>query len=70
MDEGIIQNLNERLENASENGHEGLSEVDVREQLEILQERAETVIRKHPVKSVIAGLLTGFIIAKIFNSED
>lgn len=70
MDEGIIQNINERLDKASENGHERVSDIDLKQELEELQTKAESFIRKHPVRSVLAGLLTGFIVARIFRSED
>ncbi|WP_020402166.1 hypothetical protein [Gracilimonas tropica] len=70
MNEEIIQNLNERLDRAIDRGREILDDEDLQVRLEELQERAETVVRRNPIKSVVAGLAVGFIIAKIFTSDD
>lgn len=70
MNEEIIQNLNERLDKAIDRGRTILEDEDLQLRLEELQERSESVIRKHPIKSVVAGLAIGFIAAKIFTSED
>ncbi|MEX0609231.1 MAG: hypothetical protein WD016_12025 [Balneolaceae bacterium] len=70
MNEEIIQNLNERLDKAILKGRELINDEDLQVKLEELKDRAEDTIRKNPIGSVLAGLVAGFIIARIFNSED
>lgn len=70
MDEEILQNLNRRLDDALERGRKVVNDEQLAERLEELKEQAEQTIRKHPLKSVAVGLLAGYIIGKIFSSED
>lgn len=70
MDQEILQNINERLDKSTDNGQNTAAADELRERLEDLQGQAESLIRKHPVKSVAAGLLTGFLLAKLFRSGD
>lgn len=70
MNEEIIQNLNERLDIAIERGREILESEELQLRLEELREKSESSIRKHPIKSVAIGLAVGFVVAKIFTSED
>lgn len=70
MDEEILQNLNRRLDDVLERGRKMVEDEELAKHLEDLQERAETIIRKHPLKSVAAGLLAGYIIGKIFSSDE
>ena len=70
MNEEIIQNLNARIDVAIERGREMLEDEEVQVRVEELRRRSESIIKKHPLKSVAAGLALGFIVAKIFTSED
>ncbi len=70
MNEEIIQNLNERLDRAIDKGRVILEDEDLQARLEELKSRTEDTIRKNPIKSVAIGLAVGFIVAKIFTSED
>lgn len=70
MNEEIIQNLNERLDRAIDRGREILEDEELHLRLEELKDKTEKTIRKNPIKSVALGLAAGFIIAKLFNSED
>lgn len=70
MNEEIINNINKRLDEAVEQGRRMVEEEDLAERVDQLQERTEFLIRKHPLKSMAAGILTGLIIGKIFSSED
>ncbi|MAO64604.1 MAG: hypothetical protein CL666_06365 [Balneola sp.] len=70
MNEEIIQNLNERLDSAIDRSREILEDEDLQVRLAEIQERAETLVRRHPIKSVAAGLAVGFIVAKIFTHQD
>ncbi len=70
MDEEIIENLNEELDDALERGRKLVEDEELAERFEELRQRAETLIRKHPVKSVAGGLLLGYIFGKLLSSDD
>lgn len=70
MNEEIIQNLNERLDRAIDRGRIMLEEEELQIRLEEFRARTESMIRKNPIKSVVAGLAIGFIAAKILTSKD
>ena len=70
MNEEIIKNLNERLDLAIGKGKQLIADENLQVRGEELKEKAETVVRSHPVKSIIVGLAVGFLIGKIFSSED
>lgn len=70
MDEEILQNLNSRLDDALERGRKVVNDEELSERIDELKEQAEQTIRKHPLKSVAIGLLAGYIVGKIFSSED
>lgn len=66
MNEDIINDLNEELEGAIEEGHSILQDAELLEKYEELKTEAELLIRKHPIKSVVAGAFAGYLIARIF----
>lgn len=70
MDEEILQNLNRRLDNALERGRKVVKDEQLSERFDELKDQAEFTIRKHPLKSVAIGLLAGYIVGKIFSSEE
>lgn len=70
MNEEIIDNVNRHLDEALERGRQLLDEEDLPQHFGELKERAEELIRQHPIKSITAGLLIGYIIGKVFKSED
>lgn len=70
MDDEILENLNQELDNALEHGRRIVEDEELAERIEELKERAEALIRKHPVKSVAGGLLLGYIFGKILSSDD
>lgn len=70
MDEEILQNLNRRLDNALDRGRKDVKDEQLSERLDELKDQAESTIRKHPLKSVAIGLLAGYIVGKIFSSEE
>lgn len=70
MKEDLFHTLNSKLEIAIEKGKNFLEDDDVQTRLKEAREKAELEIRKHPIKSVLAGFAVGFILAKIFSSED
>lgn len=70
MDKEIIENLNEELDDALERGRRLVDDEELAERLNELRERAEVLIRKHPVKSVAGGLLLGYIFGKLLSSDD
>ncbi len=70
MDEEILENLNEELDSALDRGRQMVEDEELAERIEELKLRAENLIRKYPVKSVAGGLLIGYIVGKLFSSED
>lgn len=70
MDEKILQNLNRRLDDALEEGRKVVKDEQLFERINELKKQTEQTIRKHPVKSVAIGLLVGYVVGKIFSSED
>lgn len=70
MDEEILQNLNRRLDEALERGRNIVKDEELEQQLEELKFRVEAAIREHPLKSVALGLFAGYVIGKLFSSDD
>lgn len=70
MNEEIIKNLNKELDSALERGRKIVEDEDLTKRIDDLKKRSETLIRKHPVKSVAGGLILGFLIGKIFRRDD
>lgn len=70
MDEEILENLNSRLDDAINRGREAIDDDELAERVDELKRRAELMIRRHPIKSVAAGLLAGYLIGKIFSSDE
>lgn len=69
MKEDILNDINEELENALNEGREMLDDLDLEERLDELKTEAELLIRKHPLKSVLIGAAAGFILAKILRGD-
>lgn len=70
MNEEILENLNRRLDDALEHGRRLVENDELPQQVEELKKRAETVVRKHPLKSVAAGLFAGYVLGKLLSSDD
>lgn len=70
MNEEIIQNLNERLDRTIDKGRSLLADEEIQVRLDEAKSKAEETIREHPVTSVLAGVAVGFLIAKMFRSDD
>ncbi len=70
MNEEIIQNLNERLDLAIEKGRDILSDEELQIRLRELKDQAEETIRERPLLSIAVGVAVGFLIGKIFSSDD
>lgn len=70
MNEEIIQNLNERLDRTIERGRDIMADEQLQEQIAELKDRAEVTIRKHPIKSVLAGLAIGIFLGALIGSDD
>lgn len=66
MDESIINDLNEELEEAIEQGTSVVKENELEEKINEIKTETELLIRKHPISSVFAGVAVGFLIGKIF----
>jgi ElaB/YqjD/DUF883 family membrane-anchored ribosome-binding protein len=70
MNEEIIQNLNERLDRTIDRGRDILADEQLQQQVEELKTKAESTIRNHPIKSVLAGLAVGILLGAIIGSDD
>ncbi|MDX1637892.1 MAG: hypothetical protein R3281_07990 [Balneolaceae bacterium] len=70
MNEEILENLNQRLDRALDKGRRIVEDEELAIRVEELKARAETTIRRNPIKSVAGGLLLGFIIGKILSSDE
>lgn len=70
MDEEILQNINQSLDEALEKGRQAVKDEQLAERLDELKSQAESAIRRHPLKSIAAGLLAGYVLGKIFSSDD
>lgn len=70
MDEEILQNINQSLDEALEKGRQAVQDEQLAERLDELKIQAENTIRRHPLKSIAAGLLAGYVLGKIFSSDD
>ena len=70
MNEDILENVNRRLDDAMDRGRRMVENDDIPQQVEEYKHRAETLIRKHPIKSVAAGLFAGYVIGKLLSSDD
>ncbi|MDX1672885.1 MAG: hypothetical protein R3211_11125 [Balneolaceae bacterium] len=70
MNEEILQNINRRLDEALERGRRIVEDEDLVRQLEDLKQRTEKLIREHPLKSIAAGLLAGYLLGRILSSDD
>jgi ElaB/YqjD/DUF883 family membrane-anchored ribosome-binding protein len=70
MNEEILQNINYRIDNALEYGRQIVEDEELIEQVERWREQTESFISKNPIMSVAAGLITGYVIGRIFRSED
>ncbi|MGM0547457.1 MAG: hypothetical protein ACQEST_12135 [Bacteroidota bacterium] len=70
MDEEILENLNEELDSALDRGRQMVDDEELAKRIEELKVKTETIIRKHPVKSVAGGLLIGYVLGKLLSSEE
>ena len=70
MNEDILENLNHRLDNALEYSRQLVDDERVIERVESVKFNTETYIRENPLKSVAIGLITGYVIGKLFSAED
>ena len=70
MNEDILQNINYRIDEALDYGRHLVDDEELIDRIEELKERAERYIKKNPIKSVAMGLISGYIVGKIFSTDD
>jgi len=70
MNNEIIKRVNDRLDEAIDRGRNLVENEELQERLNVAKDQAEDYIRENPVKSVLIGFAVGFLISKIFESED
>lgn len=69
MNEEILENLNDSLDQAINRGRKILDEKKFKKHTEELQIKAEKLIREHPLKSIGAGLLAGYVLGRLLSSD-
>ena len=70
MNNKVIDNLNIQLDKAIEKGKQFVENEDLLEKAEELKSITETTIRKHPIRTVLIGVGVGYLLGKIFSSND
>lgn len=70
MNEDILQNINHRIDNALDYSRQLVEDEQFIERVEDLKVQAENFIRKNPLKSIGIGLFAGYVLGKIFSSDD
>lgn len=68
MEEDIINSLNEDLEDVIDEGRQMIENAELQDRFVEMKTETELFIRKHPIQSVLAGALAGYVIGKIFKS--
>jgi ElaB/YqjD/DUF883 family membrane-anchored ribosome-binding protein len=68
MEEDILNSLNEDLEDVIDEGRQLVENAELQDRFVEIKTETELLIRKHPIQSVLAGALAGYIIGKIFKS--
>lgn len=68
MEEDILNSLNEDLEDVISEGRHMIESAELQDRINEIKTETELFIRKHPIQSVLAGALAGYIIGKIIKS--
>ncbi|HKL15557.1 MAG TPA: hypothetical protein VJ915_07965 [Balneolaceae bacterium] len=68
MEEDILNSLNEDLEDVIDEGRQMIQNAEFQDRFNEIKTETELFIRKHPIQSVLAGALAGYVIGKIFKS--
>lgn len=68
MEDDILNNLNEDLEDVIDEGRQMIDNTEIQDRFNEIRTETELFIRKHPIQSVVAGALAGYVIGKIFKS--
>lgn len=64
MDEQILDNLNKRLEKTI-NDTETVLEEPLKLDVEELKDKVESIVREHPIKSVLVSFGVGYLLSRI-----
>jgi ElaB/YqjD/DUF883 family membrane-anchored ribosome-binding protein len=65
MDEQILDNLNKRLEKTI-NDTETVLEEPLKLDVEELKDQLESIVREHPIKSVLVSFGVGYLLSRLF----
>lgn len=68
MEEDILNSLNEDLEDVIDEGRQMIENAELQDRFNDMRTETELFIRKHPIQSVLAGAVAGYLIGKIFKS--
>jgi ElaB/YqjD/DUF883 family membrane-anchored ribosome-binding protein len=65
MDEQILDNLKKRLEKTI-NDTETVLEEPLKLDVEELKDQVESIVREHPIKSVLVSFGVGYLLSRLF----
>lgn len=65
MDEQILDNLNKRLEKTISDTETVLEE-PMKLDVEELKDQVESIVREHPIKSVLVSFGVGYLLSRLF----
>lgn len=68
MEEDILNSLNQDLEEVIDEGRQMVENAELQDRFNEMKTETELFIRKHPIQSVLAGAVAGYLIGKIFKS--
>lgn len=69
MNNAIMKDLDKDINTILNECKRYLDEMNIQEKVDELVTDAELLIRKHPIKSVLAGAAAGFLLAKLFRRD-
>jgi ElaB/YqjD/DUF883 family membrane-anchored ribosome-binding protein len=70
MNEEILQNINHRIDEALDYSRQMVEDDKVVEKVEQVKDTVENYLREHPVQGLALGLVSGYLIGKLFSTED
>lgn len=70
MGDRTIEELNAKLDQLEDLGHDIPDFIEVQEKIDELRARAEALIRERPLVAIGAAIVIGYLIGRLFASDD
>ncbi len=64
-----LETLNEKLRELSETARNFVDNQELVERIEKIRNEIETIVRKHPIASIAAGLFIGYLFGRILRRD-